>query len=178
MNQTSRQSEKTLAAIRDAFTDLILSKRYDDISMREVSEHANVGRSTLYTHFRDKECLLADHMSPLLLALAKTTRGAKAEENVEAALSHIWAHRDRGRVVLFGETGRKLEAQLAARIQAHYESEDMCVPPSFVALPIAAAIFAVMQAWLLGRAACTPQKLAKHICRLSEAMLETGLHDG
>jgi AcrR family transcriptional regulator len=57
----SRQIDRTRATIRDAFQKLVFLKRYGDIRMAEVASAANVGRSTLYTHFGDKDSILVDN---------------------------------------------------------------------------------------------------------------------
>lgn len=41
-----------------AFDALILERTYDDITVEEVSGRAGVGRSTFYTHFKDKDALM------------------------------------------------------------------------------------------------------------------------
>lgn len=60
-----RRVQKTHRLLRDALVTLIHEKGYDSIAVKEILERANVGRSAFYTHFRDKDSLLAsgiDHM--------------------------------------------------------------------------------------------------------------------
>lgn len=49
---------KTKYAIIEAFGNLIFSKCFKDITIKEICEKANVNRSTFYLHFEDKEQLL------------------------------------------------------------------------------------------------------------------------
>jgi len=53
-----RRIQKTQRALREALTSLIGEKPYDDIAVKEILDRANVGRSTFYMHFRDKDELL------------------------------------------------------------------------------------------------------------------------
>jgi AcrR family transcriptional regulator len=39
---------------------LILEKKYESITVQEILDRANVGRSTFYMHFQDKDELLFD----------------------------------------------------------------------------------------------------------------------
>jgi len=41
---------------------LILDRGYDDISIQDVTDKANLGRATFYLHYREKDELLADVM--------------------------------------------------------------------------------------------------------------------
>ena len=59
--------------------ELILEKGFETITISEISERANVGRSTFYAHFADKEDLLQGSLDGLRAHLAK---------HVEAALDH------------------------------------------------------------------------------------------
>lgn len=52
-----RRVQRTQQSIRNALLELILEKHYDAISVQDIISRANVGRSTFYLHFRDKEDL-------------------------------------------------------------------------------------------------------------------------
>ena len=55
---TDRRIERTKRLLHGALGSLIHQKSYDDIVVKEILARANVGRSTFYTHFRDKDELL------------------------------------------------------------------------------------------------------------------------
>jgi AcrR family transcriptional regulator len=61
-----RRIQKTEALLRDALAALIREKPYDDIVVKEILDRANVGRSTFYTHFRDKDELLLSGIQGML----------------------------------------------------------------------------------------------------------------
>jgi AcrR family transcriptional regulator len=61
-----RRVQKTETLLRDALTSLIREKAYDSIVVKEILDRANVGRSTFYTHFRDKDALLASSIHEML----------------------------------------------------------------------------------------------------------------
>lgn len=167
----NRQTARTREAIKTAFSELIFANRYDEIKMIDVARAANVGRSTLYLHFPDKDAILLENMAPILNDLATALQGGIAQTQIEASLHHIWSHRDRGRVVLFGTTGQKLEQALASRVTAALpESTDTLSPP-FLANPVAAVIFSILRTWLRGEASGDISDIAQHICLSSEALL-------
>jgi AcrR family transcriptional regulator len=53
-----RRIGKTLQLLQTALAELISEKEYDAISIQELLDRANVGRSTFYTHFENKDQLL------------------------------------------------------------------------------------------------------------------------
>jgi len=50
-----RRVKRTRGAVRDALLTLIIERGWDGFSVQDLCERANVGRSTFYTHFADKE---------------------------------------------------------------------------------------------------------------------------
>ena len=53
-----RRVGKTRKALKEALTDLILEKGYESVTVQDVIDRADVGRSTFYAHFVDKDDLL------------------------------------------------------------------------------------------------------------------------
>jgi AcrR family transcriptional regulator len=54
-----RRVRRTKGRLRGAIASLIHEKAYDAIAVKEILARADVGRSAFYTHFRDKDELLA-----------------------------------------------------------------------------------------------------------------------
>lgn len=53
-----RRIQRTRHLLLDALIQLIPDKGYEAITIQDIIDRANVGRSTFYSHFRDKEDLL------------------------------------------------------------------------------------------------------------------------
>ena len=71
-----RRVRKTRRQLRDSLVSLILARGWDEVSVLDVCAHADVGRSTFYLHFADKEDLLLSGFDELHEALH--TAGAQA----------------------------------------------------------------------------------------------------
>ena len=57
-SKPDRRIGKTRKALKEALTDLILERGYEAVTVQEVISRADVGRSTFYAHFVDKDALL------------------------------------------------------------------------------------------------------------------------
>jgi AcrR family transcriptional regulator len=65
-----RRVRKTRALLRESLASLVHEKDYDAISVTEILERANVGRSTFYTHFAGKDDLLVSGMHDMLRSVS------------------------------------------------------------------------------------------------------------
>lgn len=63
-----RRVRKTRGLLLHALGSLLHEKRYDAIVVQDILDRANVGRSTFYTHFRDKDDLLQSAVRDVLRA--------------------------------------------------------------------------------------------------------------
>lgn len=55
--KTDRRVARTRDRLGDALVELLLEKPFDDITVQEVLDRAQVSRSTFYEHYRDKNDL-------------------------------------------------------------------------------------------------------------------------
>ena len=53
--KVDRRIQRTRQLLDDALIELILEKGYDNITVQNIVDQANVGRSTFYAHFLDKD---------------------------------------------------------------------------------------------------------------------------
>lgn len=53
-----RRQRKTREAVFSAFSELIRARRYENITVQDIIDKADIGRSTFYSHFETKDHLL------------------------------------------------------------------------------------------------------------------------
>lgn len=94
-----RRSEKTRLAIFDAFTTLVSKKSYSKITIQEIIDAANIGRSTFYTHFETKDTLLKEFCREMFNhafsnnPTAETTHDfSTSKGDLKSFLTHILYH--------------------------------------------------------------------------------------
>ena len=88
MSQTDRRIAKTKKAIYTSFLELLNSKGYQAITVQDIIDLADVGRSTFYSHYESKELLLDELCHYLFHHLFEREAHVSAED----CLAHIFLH--------------------------------------------------------------------------------------
>ena len=112
-----RRIQKTRDLLHRALAALIREKPYDSISVKEILDRADVGRSTFYTHYRDKDELLVSAIHDLLASVQSdnTPSSAKRSERMLGFSLPIFEHVDQHRRA--GDAG--IGAEDRARFHDH-----------------------------------------------------------
>ena len=113
-----RRVSRTRRNLQGSLLSLILEKGYDSVTVEEITERADLGRTTFYLHYRDKEDLLMQAVQALVDDLVSELsqipidswklhkRGDSDEVFIPAitlAFNHVAIHADLYRVLLRGE---------------------------------------------------------------------------
>jgi len=175
-----RRVARTQAAMRGALVDLLGRKSYDDITVQEILDAADIGRSTFYAHCSGKDQLLRlsfrllrselaaapaaddDHASPLPFALP--------------VIRHLAEHRylygafagNRASELILGQL-RHLVVELARR-DLKCPGVDGGVPREVAVQFVTGAFTALVAWWLEGKARLAPEAL--------DAMFQQLVRDG
>ena len=75
-----RRIRKTRRVIRQCLTELLKTKRIQDITVREISERADINRGTFYLHYRDIFDLMEQIENELLEELEDVLNHFKASD--------------------------------------------------------------------------------------------------
>ena len=65
MEKIDRRIKRTQKLLQDALISLTLEKGYDGVTIREITDRADVGYTTFFRHYPDKEALLADVLNQM-----------------------------------------------------------------------------------------------------------------
>jgi AcrR family transcriptional regulator len=107
-----RRPQRTRLMLRTALISLIREKGFEALTVQDIIDRANVGRSTFYSHFRSKEDLLAGGVEMLRSSLGKVRlRSAagkvKPEDRLFAFSRELFNHAEEHREVFAAMVGKR-----------------------------------------------------------------------
>ncbi|WP_342566403.1 TetR/AcrR family transcriptional regulator [Paenibacillus sp. FSL R7-0345] len=88
MAKIDRRVQKSQDAIKKAFIELMAEKSFDQITIQDISDRANVGRRTIYDHYLDKVDVLDKLIEEHINELRKLCKAAADLSYVEGNL--LW----------------------------------------------------------------------------------------
>jgi AcrR family transcriptional regulator len=171
-NVRNRRVDRTRAALFAAFRDLFLADTYDGVSIAAITEHANVGRSTFYEHFANKEMLLRESLTPLLAALATAVARNPDAEGIAMLVAHFAKNRRVVRAFFAGSARDVAAKYLGELIQAHLQQEPTVasLPLQLKAMQISEAQLGLIHEWLRSPESVDAMKLAAALIASSRAI--------
>jgi AcrR family transcriptional regulator len=114
---TDATSDRRVTGTREslfaAFGWLMQRTAYEDIRVRDISDRANVVRSTFYEHFARKEDLLQQSIEPPFSVLAACAVGTCTPRQLRLTLEHFWDRRALIRSLLTSATLDRLTRKLS-----------------------------------------------------------------
>jgi AcrR family transcriptional regulator len=175
MSALTRQQEKTRAAIRAAFVSLLFERNYPSVTMANVADRANVGRSTLYEHFRTKLDLLKDSATVPFSGMAGLVDDAATTGGLINLLHHFRENHALARVLVHMPARAGLDTVLSQLIEQRLTvlagGQSALIPLPLAARQIAAAQFALLEPWVLAQVAIRPDILGEALVRTTRALV-------
>jgi AcrR family transcriptional regulator len=183
VNNLDMRSQKSWHKVRLALEELVLTKRYDEITTSEIIERAGVARSTFYEHFSNKEDILGKSLYPPLMVLAKCVNEDSNEESLRQILHHFWEHRSFCRLILTGAARKSVNRILIDALNDKIidnlkkSNRKIIISTYHAAAQIGASQLTLMEIWLLGKAKSSDENLAFTMKKTSLGLLNALVQD-
>jgi AcrR family transcriptional regulator len=121
-----RRIQRTRKLLLDSLIALILEKNYDNITVQEIIDRANVGRSTFYAHFESKEQLLFSGHDALIQAMTtrkhSNTEGGQADIFTEL-FQHVADNHQLAKAMLGKGGGDLMIGRVNELLVAHFRQQ-------------------------------------------------------
>ncbi|MEU8246303.1 TetR/AcrR family transcriptional regulator [Nonomuraea sp. NPDC048916] len=161
---------RTRRIIRQALVELILSKGYEAVTVTDIINRADVGRSTFYAHFTDKQEVLFSSLDELseLLRIAPESRSETLFAFSLPVFEHLQEQRRLARALLGRRGGTAIGAR-GEQIMADIVRDELlaalpegCAPPVSLDLMVTCvtgAFMALLRRWADGELVATPAEM-------------------
>jgi AcrR family transcriptional regulator len=175
-----RRVQRTRRGLHDALISLILEKKYESITVQEILDRADVGRSTFYLHFQDKDELLHSGLQNLesmlksVQAAYTTVSGKSSYERIIgfslAMFEHAKEYREVHRALLGSNAEpivrRHIHSALAGVIRQEVRMEllkrkrgDCPVSPELLTHFLVSTHISVLTWWLHAKSPLRPKDI-------------------
>jgi AcrR family transcriptional regulator len=172
-----RRIQRTRQALMSAFIELVLTRGYESLTAGDISRKANVGRSTFYLHYANKEALLAESIRNPSNQMAACVGGDVTPPKLVPLLDHFREQRIVNRT-FFADPIRSLWVKsLASLIEprltllARTSGIRSDLPRSLVALMMAEMQIALITHWVTKRSTLKSELVAATLVANTHAML-------
>jgi len=167
-----RRSQRTQQALIDALLILLTVKHYDAISIKDIVDRANVGRSTFYAHFQTKDDLLRSGFDRVLdmflqhIVISIEDRDLKLDTT--PLFRHARGHYELYRTLAWGPGIEILtkdgHAALSAKLQRYLvqfvpERQESSIPLPILSYSMAGSLLLLLKWWLDRKMPYSPERM-------------------
>lgn len=188
MAKTDRRTRRTQEELQQALIELMGEKSYEAITVQDIVDRANLGRTTFYLHYNSKdELFMSCHeaiVSRLHIGLFHPRSRAEllspeGPEEMTSAYQHLAEDRALLYPIFQGKESEWILRQVRDRSAREIENNlrevfgnrPSRVPLDLLATYLAGAQIALMQWWLEKRRTHSPQELPQTLHRLQRAAI-------
>jgi len=170
--KADRRSQRTYHLVSSAFTELLLVKPYDEILVQDILDRADIGRTTFYAHYFDKEDVLNSMSDQTLELFMQQISYSSTRQRVVPSLElfeHIYQPSHQPfRVLMRGHTSvhlwealqtalcRSIESALSVQCA---EKRSPPIPLPVVSEYLTSALLTLLKWWLFADMPYPPEQM-------------------
>lgn len=187
--RSDRRINRTRTLLFQAMSELMLEKRYEEITVQDIIDRADVGRSTFYAHFQDKESLSEGLLVHMLDSLTQAMELEKSDSQSllpsAELFEHIKKHYSMFKAMtsghgfdLFFKKGQEYwSEQMSTRLQAMLPAgQTPKVPIPMLANYISGTFVNLLKWWIDNKMPYSSQRMIEIVEILVMPSVEAGLN--
>jgi len=192
MMKSDRRVQRTRDLLQKALIELMRERGFDAVTIQDIVERANVGRTTFYLHYGSKDDLLMScheamvselHFGPLYPLSKEELLSPEIPLGMTSAYQHLENARWLLESIFQGKDSllilRRLRDwnahQIEASLHTAFAEGDSAIPFNVLATYLAGAQIALLQWWLEKPRPQTHKTLAQTFHRLQRAAIRDAL---
>ncbi len=172
MNQADLRVQRTHRLLREALIDLVTSQEYESITIRDITQRAQVGYKTFFRHYASKEALLQAMLNEIVTdfqaALLAPAAANAAHNNTLRAVQFAKAYAAPLLMLMHSTKSTQLLAPLTTLglAEGHRFFGGSELPDELVAHHFASSMLSLLQWWLEHDMPFSVEEMADYINRL------------
>lgn len=170
METQDRRIRRTQNLLAKALIEVTLKKGYEAVTVRDITERADVGYATFYRHYQDKDALLEDVLEVVLteiigLFFPDTSGATNDSENLGRILfSYVKENYEIIRVLLSSrytsDIGKRmLEGGTKNMLERNIPRPDSLVPPEIAAYHLVTSTINLIEWWVEDGMRLSPEQM-------------------
>jgi AcrR family transcriptional regulator len=167
--KNDRRSQRTRQLLSEALVELIMEKGYGALTVSDIIERANVGRSTFYAHYRDKDDLLVGELDRVVDVLSQhIPHDALTGNSLFPSLGlfrHVGEQHELYKALIWGSGADLLfkheQKSLSEKIQQSLKesTKEFNIPLPILANFIAGSFLTLLKWWLDNKMIHSPEQM-------------------
>ena len=168
MDMQDRRVRRTQKALARALISLTLEKGYEAITIRDITDQAEVGYATFFRHYHDKDALLKDVLDVVLDELISLLTAPMSEVNHETIGTLIFRYvQEHNEVVLVLLSSRGSSVLVRRITEAGTQSvfnqnpslNESHIPPEVAAHHLVTSTISLIQWWVEHEMPYSPEQM-------------------
>lgn len=167
MEKVDRRIRRTHKLLAEALVALAQQHGYESVTIRDITEYADVSYSTFFRHYTDKDALLFDMIQNTVVELRTLIgKNQPAQASGKVLFQHIEDNQPLYRVLLGGHNSSAIVQRLQDIIfdiimDFDANNSDTTIPSEIKANHVATAILALVKWWLDHDTPYSPERMGE-----------------
>ncbi len=178
MAKVDRRIQRTHQALAEALIALSLERGYDAVSVKDITDQANVAYITFFRHFKDKSDILMmmlDEMAEEIEHIAHEGAAFSHAHEGRLMFEYVQAKDDFYRVILSDQGSvavrKRAIKQLSRLIRQHVgqhrtDADAVAIPADLAAHHVASSLLALIEWWMENGMPYTPEYMGEIYAQL------------
>jgi AcrR family transcriptional regulator len=179
-DKQDRRSQRTRHLLGEALVALIREKDYNTITVSDIIERANVGRSTFYAHYHDKDALFVGELDRVIEILSHRIPNQEESPFFPSLglFRHVGEEYQLYKALLWGSgidlLIKHLQKSLSNRIEQGLQKSgrEFDIPFPILAGFIAGSFLTLLKWWLENKMIYSPEEMDRIFQRLTMSGIE------
>jgi AcrR family transcriptional regulator len=176
-SRVDRRIARTQRLLGEALLDLIQEQSFDSITIRDITERADIGYATFFRHYDSKEELLSQQLESIIRQLEEMV-GEGGDGYFEREGELLFEHVRQNELLYRGLLGGHVHVQVTRRlrdalirvirphVERHLPDEQLLVPLEIAVNHLAASALELVAWWLENDMPYPPREMSRYYDRL------------